>query len=71
MTVIAFLLCVLDIPYKYGPQGGCADHSVFGMMRKYQMIVEEVIQVRFYYKFVCQKFVRNCACVFLHLRCVF
>lgn len=56
MTVIAFLLCVLEYPHKYGPQGGCADHSVFERMRKYQMTgVEEVIQVRFYYKFVCEK----------------
>lgn len=42
-----FLLCVLDYPHKYGPQGGCADHSVFERMRKYQMTgVEEVTQVR-------------------------
>ncbi|KAJ7311314.1 hypothetical protein JRQ81_006930 [Phrynocephalus forsythii] len=24
-------------PHKYGPQGGCADHSVFERMRNYQM----------------------------------
>lgn len=48
MTVIAFLLCVLEYPHKYGPQGGCADHAVFERMRKYQMTgVEEVTQVRF------------------------
>ncbi|XP_061482059.1 disintegrin and metalloproteinase domain-containing protein 10-like [Rhineura floridana] len=29
-------------PHKYGPQGGCADHSVFDRMKKYQMTgVEE------------------------------
>ncbi|XP_048828902.1 disintegrin and metalloproteinase domain-containing protein 10-like [Brienomyrus brachyistius] len=26
----------IDYPHKYGPQGGCADHSVFERMRKYQ-----------------------------------
>lgn len=32
----------INYPHKYGPQGGCADHSVFERMRKYQMTgVEE------------------------------
>ncbi|KAF5907591.1 disintegrin and metalloproteinase domain-containing protein 10-like, partial [Clarias magur] len=26
----------IDYPHKYGPQGGCADHSVFQRMKKYQ-----------------------------------
>ncbi|OBS77095.1 hypothetical protein A6R68_16452, partial [Neotoma lepida] len=35
-----------DYPHKYGPQGGCADHSVFERMRKYQMTgVEEGAQI--------------------------
>ncbi|TKC48823.1 hypothetical protein EI555_015051, partial [Monodon monoceros] len=35
-----------DYPHKYGPQGGCADRSVFERMRKYQMTgVEEVTQI--------------------------
>lgn len=25
-----------DYPHKYGSEGGCADHSVFERMRKYQ-----------------------------------
>ncbi|XP_045438123.1 disintegrin and metalloproteinase domain-containing protein 10 isoform X4 [Pipistrellus kuhlii] len=34
----------INYPHKYGPQGGCADHSVFERMRKYQMTgVEEVV----------------------------
>ncbi|KAG8505331.1 Disintegrin and metalloproteinase domain-containing protein 10, partial [Galemys pyrenaicus] len=33
----------INYPHKYGPQGGCADHSVFERMRKYQITgVEEV-----------------------------
>lgn len=32
---LAFLF--LEYPHKYGPQGGCADHSVFERMQKYQM----------------------------------
>lgn len=32
---LAFLF--LGYPHKYGPQGGCADHSVFERMQKYQM----------------------------------
>lgn len=32
---MAFLF--LEYPHKYGPQGGCADHSVFERMQKYQM----------------------------------
>lgn len=36
----------LDYPHKYGPQGGCADHSVFERMKKYQAsAVEEVVKV--------------------------
>uniref|UniRef100_A0A2K5SIS8 Disintegrin and metalloproteinase domain-containing protein 10 n=1 Tax=Cebus imitator TaxID=2715852 RepID=A0A2K5SIS8_CEBIM len=36
----------INYPHKYGPQGGCADHSVFERMRKYQMTgVEEVTQI--------------------------
>uniref|UniRef100_A0A667X660 Disintegrin and metalloproteinase domain-containing protein 10 n=1 Tax=Myripristis murdjan TaxID=586833 RepID=A0A667X660_9TELE len=27
---------VYDYPHKYGPEGGCADHSVFERMKKYQ-----------------------------------
>ncbi|XP_053317878.1 disintegrin and metalloproteinase domain-containing protein 10 [Spea bombifrons] len=27
----------IKYPHKYGPQGGCADHSVFERMKKYQM----------------------------------
>ncbi|XP_069723000.1 disintegrin and metalloproteinase domain-containing protein 10 [Phaenicophaeus curvirostris] len=27
----------IKYPHKYGPQGGCADHSVFERMQKYQM----------------------------------
>ncbi|XP_058521764.1 disintegrin and metalloproteinase domain-containing protein 10 isoform X3 [Ochotona princeps] len=35
----------INYPHKYGPQGGCADHTVFERMRKYQMTgVEEAIQ---------------------------
>ncbi|XP_060770598.1 disintegrin and metalloproteinase domain-containing protein 10-like [Neoarius graeffei] len=35
----------IDYPHKYGPQGGCADHSVFERMSKYQAsAVEESIQ---------------------------
>lgn len=26
----------LDYPHKYGREGGCADHSVFERMKKYQ-----------------------------------
>ncbi|KAG7468023.1 hypothetical protein MATL_G00138470 [Megalops atlanticus] len=26
----------IDYPHKYGPEGGCADHSVFERMKKYQ-----------------------------------
>ncbi|KAI5608973.1 ADAM metallopeptidase domain 10b precursor, partial [Silurus asotus] len=36
----------IDYPHKYGPQGGCADHSVFQRMKKYQMsAVEEPVKV--------------------------
>uniref|UniRef100_A0A6I8N3B4 Disintegrin and metalloproteinase domain-containing protein 10 n=1 Tax=Ornithorhynchus anatinus TaxID=9258 RepID=A0A6I8N3B4_ORNAN len=36
---------IYEYPHKYGPQGGCADHSVFERMRKYQMTgVEEATQ---------------------------
>lgn len=36
-----------DYPHKYGSEGGCADHSVFERMRKYQASgVEEPVQVR-------------------------
>ncbi|XP_032906527.1 disintegrin and metalloproteinase domain-containing protein 10 [Amblyraja radiata] len=32
----------IKYPHKYGPAGGCADHSVFERMKKYQMLsVEE------------------------------
>lgn len=42
-----YFFSALDYPHKYGPQGGCADHSVFERMRKYQMTgVEEGTQVR-------------------------
>uniref|UniRef100_A0A674E9W4 Disintegrin and metalloproteinase domain-containing protein 10 n=1 Tax=Salmo trutta TaxID=8032 RepID=A0A674E9W4_SALTR len=27
---------IYDYPHKYGPEGGCADHSVFERMKKYQ-----------------------------------
>lgn len=46
MVMIRFLYS-LDYPHKYGPQGGCADHTVFERMRKYQMTgVEEATQVK-------------------------
>lgn len=35
-----------DYPHKYGSEGGCADHSVFEKMRKYQAsVVEEPVKV--------------------------
>ncbi|XP_026775580.3 disintegrin and metalloproteinase domain-containing protein 10 [Pangasianodon hypophthalmus] len=35
----------IDYPHKYGPQGGCADHSVFQRMKKYQAsAVEESVK---------------------------
>uniref|UniRef100_V9KFZ3 Disintegrin and metalloproteinase domain-containing protein 10 n=3 Tax=Callorhinchus milii TaxID=7868 RepID=V9KFZ3_CALMI len=35
----------IKYPHKYGPEGGCADHSVFERMKKYQMsAVEEPTQ---------------------------
>lgn len=35
-----------DYPHKYGSEGGCADHSVFDKMRKYQAsAVEEQTKV--------------------------
>uniref|UniRef100_A0A671PHS5 Disintegrin and metalloproteinase domain-containing protein 10 n=1 Tax=Sinocyclocheilus anshuiensis TaxID=1608454 RepID=A0A671PHS5_9TELE len=36
----------IDYPHKYGAEGGCADHSVFERMKKYQAsAVEEPTQV--------------------------
>lgn len=35
---VTFLnFCFTEYPHKYGAQGGCADHSVFQRMKKYQM----------------------------------
>lgn len=35
-----------DYPHKYGSEGGCADHSVFERMKKYQASgVEEPVKV--------------------------
>jgi len=35
-----------DYPHKYGSEGGCADHSVFERMKKYQAsAVDEPPQV--------------------------
>lgn len=35
----------IDYPHKYGSEGGCADHSVFDRMRKYQAsAVEEPVK---------------------------
>ncbi|XP_060742213.1 disintegrin and metalloproteinase domain-containing protein 10-like isoform X1 [Tachysurus vachellii] len=35
----------IDYPHKYGPQGGCADHSVFERMKQYQAsAVEEAVK---------------------------
>ncbi|KAA0723306.1 Disintegrin and metalloproteinase domain-containing protein 10 [Triplophysa tibetana] len=31
----------IDYPHKYGAEGGCADHSVFERMKKYQMSAVE------------------------------
>ncbi|XP_053573502.1 disintegrin and metalloproteinase domain-containing protein 10 isoform X2 [Bombina bombina] len=31
----------IQYPHKYGAQGGCADHSVFERMKKYQMTAQE------------------------------
>ena len=39
-----------DYPHKYGPEGGCADHSVFEKMKKYQSsVVEEPALVNPYH----------------------
>uniref|UniRef100_A0A7N6AV78 Disintegrin and metalloproteinase domain-containing protein 10 n=1 Tax=Anabas testudineus TaxID=64144 RepID=A0A7N6AV78_ANATE len=36
----------IDYPHKYGSEGGCADHSVFERMKKYQAsAVEEPVKV--------------------------
>lgn len=36
-----------DYPHKYGPEGGCADSSVFERMKKYQVsAVKEPAKVR-------------------------
>uniref|UniRef100_A0A3P8UNZ6 Disintegrin and metalloproteinase domain-containing protein 10 n=1 Tax=Cynoglossus semilaevis TaxID=244447 RepID=A0A3P8UNZ6_CYNSE len=38
----------IDYPHKYGSEGGCADHTVFERMRRYQAsAVEEPAQERF------------------------
>ena len=36
-----------DYPHKYGSEGGCADHSVFDRMKKYQTsgVEEEPVKV--------------------------
>lgn len=36
-----------DYPHKYGSEGGCADHSVFDRMKKYQTsgVEEELVKV--------------------------
>ena len=39
-----------DYPHKYGPEGGCADHSVFEKMKKFQSsVVEEPALVNPYH----------------------
>lgn len=43
----SYLLSLPDYPHKYGSEGGCADHSVFERMRKYQAsAVEQPVNVR-------------------------
>lgn len=38
--------CLPDYPHKYGSEGGCADHSVFERMKKYQAsAVDEPVKV--------------------------
>lgn len=37
--------CLTDYPHKYGSEGGCADHSVFERMKKYQASAEEPARV--------------------------
>lgn len=45
--LVSYLLSLPDYPHKYGSEGGCADHSVFERMRKYQAsAVEQPANVR-------------------------
>ncbi len=44
--LLIFFFSYPDYPHKYGKEGGCADHTVFGRMKKYQAsAVEEPTQV--------------------------
>ena len=42
-TSLAFFL---DYPHKYGPEGGCADHSVFDRMKRFQASAVEESTVK-------------------------
>lgn len=47
LTVLCLPLPNSDYPHKYGPEGGCADGSVFEKMKKYQAsAVEEPHEVK-------------------------
>lgn len=46
-NMLTSLSCDPEYPHKYGPEGGCADSSVFDRMKKYQAsALEEPAKVR-------------------------